>query len=275
VVEADEKRLRQVLLNLLGNAVKFTDAGEVTLDVRRVSGGDTRVLLAFEVRDSGVGIAAEHLETIFLPFEQVGNAERRAGGTGLGLAISRNLVRAMGGDIHVDSRPGAGSCFAFELSLVSLQAGHVAQPAMSFATGYDGPRRSVLVVDDVVASRRMLADLLGPLGFQVSEAVDGQHALHQMERTCPDLVLMDMAMPVMDGMEATRRIRQNPAWRRLPVVALSAHASNSDRLMCMEAGADAYLSKPFDRDALLLEIGNLLSLDWQRQPPATRGGVSV
>jgi signal transduction histidine kinase len=102
VIEADEKRLRQVLLNLLGNAVKFTDKGEVTLAVRRVSGG-SRVLLAFEVRDTGMGIAAEHLETIFLPFEQVGHAERRAGGTGLGLAISRNLVRAMGGDIHVES----------------------------------------------------------------------------------------------------------------------------------------------------------------------------
>jgi CheY-like chemotaxis protein len=158
---------------------------------------------------------------------------------------------------------------------VSLQAGRAAQPALSFATGYDGPRRSVLVVDDVVASRRMLADLLGPLGFQVSEAVDGQHALHQMERTCPDLVLMDMAMPVMDGMEATRRIRRNPAWRRLPVIALSAHASNSDRLLCIDAGANAYLSKPFDRDALLVEIGSLLSLQWQRRSAATLGGTAA
>ncbi|MED5618845.1 ATP-binding protein [Ideonella sp. BN130291] len=258
-VEADAQRLRQVLLNLLTNAVKFTDAGQVTLSVRR---GDSDYSVCFDVIDTGVGIAREHWERIFEPFEQVGDVQKRGGGTGLGLAISRQLVRLMGGDIHVDSRQGEGSRFGFTLALPAGRTPPVAAPACRRATGYEGRRRSVLVVDDVAGNRAVLADLLRLLDFEVREATDGQQALDLMAASLPDLVLMDMAMPGMNGIEATRRIRARSDWAGIPVIAVTAHASDISRQECAAAGASAYLSKPIDRDALFDLIGQQLGLRW-------------
>jgi len=263
VVQADEKRLRQVLLNLLGNAVKFTDRGQVSLVVRCTGASTTRVRLRFEVRDSGIGIAEEQQRSIFMPFEQAGEAHRRLGGTGLGLAISRHLVRLMSGDIHVESQLGVGSLFWLEVELPTLEAGALALPQTRLPRGYAGACRRVLIVDDVVGNRAMLADLLGPLGFEIDEASNGQQALERLHEHGPDLVLMDMVMPVMDGLEATRRIRRIARYAELPIIAVSANASTADRSQCLGAGASAFLSKPIDREALLDLIAARLGLEWE------------
>jgi signal transduction histidine kinase/CheY-like chemotaxis protein len=264
-IVADEKRLRQVMLNLLGNAVKFTDHGEITLVLRTAAVGNGTILRV-EVRDSGIGIADHQVEQIFQPFEQGGEVHRRFGGTGLGLAISRQLVRLMGGDIHVQSRPGEGSVFWFEIPIALGNAAAAVAPLRRTPHGYDGERRSVLVVDDVPGNRAMLSDLLGSLGFEVHQAANGLAALAYLQRARCDVVLMDMAMPVLDGLETTRRIRRNPAWRDLPVIAVSANASGTDKARCLAAGADAFVCKPIDRDRLLQLMGELLGLQWHWEP---------
>jgi len=262
-VAVDEKRLRQVLLNLLGNAIKFTDHGTVRLGVRRMPADDGQAALRFEVHDTGVGIRAEDMENIFQPFEQVGSHDRRIGGTGLGLAISRQLVRLMGGELHVDSQANAGSVFWFDLTLAVLEPGAMASPRpQRRVAGYSGERRRILIVDDVAGNRTMLVDLLKPLGFDVCEAGDGEEALARLFEQPASLVLMDMAMPVMDGLEATRRIRDNPQWQHIPIIGVSANASDTDVRSCLGAGADAFLPKPIDPRALLEQVGEQLRLSW-------------
>jgi signal transduction histidine kinase/DNA-binding NarL/FixJ family response regulator len=266
-VSVDEKRLRQVLLNLLGNAVKFTDRGWVRLGVRRHRAEEGFARLRFEVQDTGVGIQAQDAQSIFEPFEQVGDAHRRSGGTGLGLAISRQLVRLMGSDIHVESRPQDGSLFWFELALRLVEDEDVAAlPGHQPVSGYAGPRKRLLIADDVPGNRAMLADLLKPLGFDTLEASDGAQALRMLEQHPADLVLMDMSMPVMGGLEAMRRLRAQDATRHLPIIAISANASDVDRGECIAAGASAFLAKPIDRHLLLQELGLQLALTWIEAP---------
>ncbi|NRF69926.1 response regulator [Aquincola sp. S2] len=271
-IEADGQRLRQVLLNLLGNAVKFTDRGLVRLAVT-LAGNEAQPMLHFEVHDQGVGIDEAHLERIFEPFEQAGEMQRRSGGTGLGLAISRQLVRLMGGEIQVESRPQQGSRFWFEIAVQRPP-----QPALALVrerahqttTGYEGPRLRILVVDDVVGNRRVLAEMLGALGFEVIEAGDGQAALAQVKSSAPDLVLMDTVMPVMDGHAATRRLREDPATARLPIIAVSANASEHDRATCLECGADDFLPKPIERRLLLELLSRHLQLRWSEGASPSR-----
>jgi signal transduction histidine kinase len=265
-IQADEKRLRQILINLLGNAVKFTDSGGVTLSVRHAAPFEGQAVLRFEVRDTGVGIHPEQVERLFQPFEQGGDAARRSGGTGLGLAISRQLVRMMGGDIQVESLPGAGSSFSFEIPLSDDEGTAVPVSQDPMPLGYEGPRRRLLVVDDVPGNRGMLSEMLGALGFEVGTAGDGESALLQLEAGPWDLVMMDTTMPVMDGLEATRRIRRHAKWQKVPVISLSANASEADRNRCLAAGANAFLSKPIDRAALLKLLGDLLTLQWHWGP---------
>jgi signal transduction histidine kinase/ActR/RegA family two-component response regulator len=251
-VDADEKQLRQVLLNLLGNATKFTDQGEVSLRVKLLSGADQVARLRFEVRDSGIGIGEADMKTLFQPFRQVGDIERRRGGTGLGLAISRQLVRLMGSDIEVTSTPGQGSVFAFELRLPLAEA-QASLPADRIALGYDGERKKVLVVDDVAENRALLIDMLRPLGFLTFEAHNGREGVERAQALLPDLILMDNVMPVMNGLEATRLLRATPALKDVPVLAISASASQADREMAVDAGATDFVSKPF-RAAQLLAL---------------------
>jgi PAS domain S-box-containing protein len=273
-VLADETRLRQVLLNLLGNAVKFTDHGEVELAVRQTAGDGTSVRLLFEVRDTGIGLEAGHLDRIFDPFEQVLDSSRHLGGTGLGLTISRQLVRLMGSDIHVDSRPGEGSRFWFELSLTPLATAVVESSSQPEVAGYEGRRRRLLVADDVADNRAMLADMLHPLGFDIGHAADGRQALQQVQETDVDLVLMDVMMPVMDGLEAIRRIREFMGARRLPIIAISANASSVEGERCVAAGADGFIAKPIDRNRLLEQIAEHLQLCWTTQGPDARSKPS-
>jgi signal transduction histidine kinase/DNA-binding response OmpR family regulator len=273
IVLVDEKRLRQVLLNLLGNAIKFTDHGKVVLDVRCLPIDGASARLAFEVRDTGIGMDPDQFETIFQPFEQVGDVQRRYGGTGLGLSVSRQLVRLMGSDIHVTSAPGEGSVFRFELAVPLATEDILQKTALEKVTGYVGAPRSVLIVDDVVANRAMLADLLGGIGFAVAEANDGMQAVSMVQMQAPDLVLMDIRMPVMDGLEATRRIRANIHLRQMPIVAISASATVEDEREALEAGVNAFMTKPIDEAELLAHIRRFLGLIWtveqlQDQPHA-------
>jgi PAS domain S-box-containing protein len=260
-VVVDEQRVRQVLLNLLGNAVKFTDAGHVTMRVAAQRHGD-RSRVRFEVSDTGVGMTAEDLARLFLPFEQVGDVRRRSAGAGLGLSISQALAHLMGGEIAVESMPGRGSTFRLELELPVVETHpHAASPCRR-VTGYVGPRKHLLVVDDVAANRKLLVDLLQPLGFRVTEADDGHGAIAATQVSKPDLILMDMMMPGMDGLEATRRLRQGLLATRLPIVAVSANASNRGIQDCLSAGADAYLTKPIVTSQLLECIRTQLDLTY-------------
>ena len=257
VVHADERRLRQVLLNLLANAVKFTDKGVVELNVRFAP----PARLTFEVRDTGIGIAPQDLASVFRPFGQVGDVRRRLGGTGLGLMISRQFVRLMGSDIEVESRLAEGSTFRFSLDAPVASA---LEPAASVAqiVGYTGARRKVLVVDDIPENRAILSDMLGELNFQILQASDGKEALAAAQSQHLDLILMDVYMPEMDGLEVIRRLRQIPRLAKLPIIVVSASASRSDETACLAAGANAFVPKPVDESSLLREIGALLQLGW-------------
>jgi CheY-like chemotaxis protein len=271
LVRADGKRLQQVLLNLLGNAVKFTAHGEVRLGVRvvPVPGAATgaRTRLCFWVEDTGIGITQDQQAAIFRAFEQGADVQRRYGGTGLGLAISQQLVNLMGGQIAVESPPtgqAAGSRFWFELD---LPVAHLpaAEPVLLRATrpsGYAGRRRKILVVDDVAANRRAVVDYLEPLGFEMHQAIDGESGLERAQALRPDLILMDNVMPGIDGREATRRLRRDADLRTVPVIAVSASASAEDQQRSLESGANAFLPKPVVFDHLLDQIESLLGLKW-------------
>ncbi len=223
-------------------------------------------VVRFEVEDTGPGIPADELARIFQPFEQGGEHAQRAGGAGLGLAISRQLVRAMGGDIQVASLLGQGSRFWFELSVPVLDT-LVRQPsAARVVTGYTGRRRSVLVVDDIATNRALLIELLGGLGFRVYEAANGQEGIEQAQAYQPDLILMDRTMPVLDGRDATRRLRQLSGLHETPIIAVSASVAGPDRAASLAAGADAFVPKPIHQDELLEQIGRLLELEWEYAP---------
>jgi signal transduction histidine kinase/CheY-like chemotaxis protein len=266
-VVGDDKRLRQVLLNLLANAVKFTDDGEVRFSVTRLDVADGKgVRLRFEVADTGIGIAPDQLQRLFQPFEQAGETERRAGGSGLGLSISRQLVRLMGSDIEVDSRPGRGSRFAFTLELPVAEAEQRTTPPAQAIVGYDGPRRRVLVVDDVPVNRAVLVELLGGLGFEVEEAGNGREGIERARAVVPDLIVMDNVMPVLDGIGATRLLRADELLRAVPIIAASASASVEHQRSSLQAGANVFLPKPIDAGLLLRHVGELLSLRWRLAP---------
>ena len=274
-IRGDEQRLRQVLLNLLDNAVKFTKRGRVCLLVRgsrsasSSSSPSSSLRLRFEVQDTGVGIGPDQLESIFQPFEQVGEMQMRVGGTGLGLAISRQLVRLMGGDIKLESRVGQGSTLWFELDVPVVEiAAPTASPALA-VTGYQGPRKKILVVDDAPSNRAVLVDILGPLGFELAEAENGRGGLELAQSWQPDLILMDLRMPEMDGVEATRSLSRLPNLKEVPIIAISASAPGYDQAGSLAAGLNAFLSKPDDYAGLLAEIGRCLHLDWiYGLPPA-------
>jgi PAS domain S-box-containing protein len=265
-IRVDEKRLRQILLNLLSNAVKFTDSGRITLRVTRAGApavrGGNLVRLRFEVEDEGIGMTQTQMARLFQPFEQVAEVKRREGGSGLGLAISRHLICLMGGDIEVRSQPGEGSVFSFEIDVPASQRQVHAPPVQNVPIGYSGDRRKILVVDDVLENRAMLMEELATLGFVMAEACDGVEALEVAARFQPDLVVMDLTMPVMDGFEATRCLRSSPHSVALPIIATSASATAETEVRSREAGASAFVSKPIQEPVLLRAIAALLRVDW-------------
>jgi CheY-like chemotaxis protein len=259
------------LLNLLSNAVKFTDAGQVTLRAMRRAmmpavGGMAR--LRFEIEDQGIGMSEAQVSRLFQPFEQVAEAKRREGGTGLGLAISRQLIRLMGGDIEVHSRPGEGSVFAFEIELPVSEAPARDLPGESAPLGYLGERRKILVVDEVLQNRTMLVEELAALGFEVAEATNGMEALEVAGRFRPHLLVMDLTLPIMDGLEATLRLRQMPEYAELPIIAISASATSDAEERSRAAGANVFVGKPIQEGVLLNDIAALLHLEWIRAAAA-------
>ena len=274
-VLADETRMRQVLINLLGNAVKFTRRGGVTL---RVSWEDGAGVL--EVQDTGPGIPRSERERIFEPFRQAGERKLWIEGTGLGLAITQRLVTMMGGEITVTSKLGRGSTFRLTLPLPEADAPASVIDSTDAVVGYEGAPRSVLVVDDQPENRDLIRLALEPLGFVIREAGDGQEGLDVALASPPDLVLMDLVMPQMDGFEALRRMRASPSLAEVPVVVTSASVFEADKQKSAAEGSAAFLPKPIDLDALLALTASLLGLTWRlaaRQraapPPAPSDAV--
>jgi predicted ATPase/signal transduction histidine kinase/DNA-binding NarL/FixJ family response regulator/tRNA A-37 threonylcarbamoyl transferase component Bud32 len=255
---ADEKRLRQVLMNLLSNAVKFTEEGSITFQVTYQN-----CKLRFCVEDTGIGIAQGQLEEIFLPFKQVGENSRKIEGTGLGLAISSQLVQMMGGELKVESTLGKGSVFWLDLDLPQVfQPTTIKDKEEGSIIAFVGSKRKVLVVDDKIVNRSVLINLLQPLGFDVREAVDGLDCLDIAREFQPDLIFMDLVMSVMDGFEATRRLRMLPDFQEAVVIALSASALELDKHQSQEFGFNDFILKPFRLSELLHKISLHLGLEW-------------
>jgi len=259
-VVGDATRLRQVLFNLVGNAVKFTERGEVRVTARHRSLGDGAVELAFEVRDTGIGIAPEALGRVFQRFAQAdGTTARRFGGTGLGLAISRDLVRLMGGEIAVESKLGRGSCFRFTIRCKAVAGTTAVPPSPAFMPA-DCPPGRVLVVEDNEVNAVVFTRLLGKGGHSVRVARDCPEALALLAREAFDVVLMDVNLPGMDGVTATGRIRSlGGSASGIPIIAVTANAMASDRESYLQAGMDDYLSKPIDAAALFAAIARALA----------------
>lgn len=250
VLIGDPGRIYQVLLNLAGNAIKFTEAGRIDVRVSRSGGSDQRPVITFEVCDTGSGMEASFVPLIFNPFEQ-GKANKglRASGTGLGLPISQKIVSLMGGSIELESKIGVGSRFWFQIELTVGQAEEY--PDVEESTRVLMPSLNILVADDAAASRKLLSLLLSKMGHRVQEAVDGQAALDAIRSRSFDLVLLDLQMPRMGGLEAARQIRAMAGSSRLvPLVAVTAQVMEKDRRDVAEAGINGFLTKPFKQKEL-------------------------
>ncbi|HLH87930.1 MAG TPA: ATP-binding protein [Xanthobacteraceae bacterium] len=255
VVYADESRLRQILINLLSNAIKFTESGHVTFRV-----GYRNQVATFAIEDSGIGIAPGDLERIFLPFARAHGTRVKATGTGLGLTITKLLTQVMGGDITVASEPGKGTLFTVKLLLSAVARPRVASTMEERVRGYVGPPQTVLIVDDDEVQRNLVGELLGPLGFNVAAASGGRECLALVPRLRPNLILLDIAMPDMDGWQVAQRIRA--ARERPAIMVLSANAIEAERLAGAERLHDDYMMKPIDLRQLLKKIHALLDIEW-------------
>ncbi|MEA5601645.1 CHASE2 domain-containing protein [Nostoc sp. UHCC 0252] len=291
-IEVDEKRLRQVLINLLGNAIKFTDNGSVTLKVEVIShsslvigqeleqmtnnnGQMTNQKIRFQIEDTGIGMSPDQLEKIFLAFEQVGEAGRKSEGTGLGLAISQRIAALMGSQIQVQSHLGEGSVFWLDL-IVPVPVSHdwqietiptmqvAAAPTHQKITGIQGQGSApqILIVDDDANHCSMLSSLLQEIGCGTLQASDGKHALQMVTEHHPDVILLDLAMPNMDGFELMFHLQENPQTRSIPVIVSSASVFEENRQRSFQAGATAFLPKPLQIDELFNALRSLLKVEW-------------
>ncbi|WP_175651638.1 response regulator [Pseudomonas sp. Marseille-P9899] len=249
-VSGDPTRIRQVLVNLIGNALKFTEAGRVQVIPRWQILDRQLIWFTCAVRDTGIGIDNSRLETMFVAFQQADSSiSRRYGGTGLGLSIARNLAERMGGSLRAESRVGVGSTFTLEMPL-TLQARPALLAIAATTAPNDAEGQSVLLVEDNPVNQTVIQAMLRSLGFEVFTAGDGAQAISLVARQPFAAVLMDCRLPIVDGYEATRRIRQMPQGRDLPIIALTANALQGDRERCLEAGMNDYLTKPFKRNDL-------------------------
>ncbi len=265
-IRADQKRLRQVLINLLGNAIKFTDAGHVAFGVKAQKLETTGLYrLRFQVDDTGMGMTPEQLEKIFRPFEQVGNRQKHVEGTGLGLAISQKIVALMGSEIQVKSQVGQGSTFWFDVELPEAKdwAFTSREVEQGLITGYKGEKRQILVVDDRWENRSVVVSLLEPLGFTVLEANNGQEGWDVAMHHRPDAIITDLMMPVMDGYQLLKQLRETTALQTVVAIASSASVFESNQQDAIDAGANIFLPKPLQAHLLLKVLQEKLQLEWQ------------
>jgi signal transduction histidine kinase/DNA-binding NarL/FixJ family response regulator len=285
-IEADEKRLRQVLINLLGNAIKFTDTGSVLFTVETLTNlalsnairlksaqpptamapqNSTLIKLRFQIEDTGTGIAKEEIETIFKPFEQVGSSVRTSEGTGLGLSISSKIINLMDSQIQVESQLGVGSKFFFDIDLpiVTNWAKDAISDSKQNIIGYKGQTRTILVIDDRWENRTVLVHLLEPLGFKIYEAENGKEGIEKAELLQPDIIITDLVMPVMDGFEMLRQIRNTEDLKYIKIIVSSASVFDIDKYKSIDAGGDDFLVKPVQVDDLLKILQQHLNINWQ------------
>jgi signal transduction histidine kinase len=262
----DPLRIRQILANLISNAVKFTEHGSVAVRMDGQFSHGSEFTLRFTVEDSGTGIPADKLLYIFDQFTQAdGSVSRKYGGTGLGLAITRKLVELHRGEINVNSELGRGTAFTVTLQC-EARAAVSGNPGASTAPGSAASRAGVpdnavriLVVEDNQVNQKVVTAVLRKRGFYIELANDGQEALNKLYKSAAfDLILMDVQMPVLDGLEATRLIRKEPRWKQLPIIAMTAHAMNGDKERCLEAGMSGYISKPVHPSLLLSTVDEFL-----------------
>lgn len=268
-VLADQKRLWQILTNLLDNAVKFTDRGGLTLKVgllERHQAPENNIIayIRFEVVDTGIGLTAAQIERLFVPFEQVGDVHRRTQGTGLGLAISQQLAQLMDSRLQVDSKPGHGTTFWFDLMVpvISMTGDTKSGVAKQKIIGYEGERRKALVVDDRPQNRSLLVNLLEPLGFEIEEAQDGQAGIAQARAMQPDVIFMDLVMPITTGLIATQEIRQISALAEAVIIATSGSAFEVDWHNSTLAEFDAFLPQPVQAERIFETLEVHLGLTW-------------
>lgn len=259
-VRGDEGKLQQVLSNLIGNGIKFTESGHVAL---RVAYESPRERLKFAVEDTGMGIDAAELARVFEIFTQTRTGQQSQEGTGLGLALSQQYVQLMGGEIQVDSVPGEGSTFSFDIPIETLQAEDVVplrkfRSVIGVASGQ--PRCRILVVEDRWESRMLLVKLLEPVGFEVVEAANGQEAIARYQAGAPHLIFMDMQMPVLDGYETTRRIKASPRGRDTVIIAVTASAFEHERARILASGCDDFICKPFSAPVIFDKLTEYLGI---------------
>jgi signal transduction histidine kinase/DNA-binding response OmpR family regulator len=276
-IEADEKRLRQVLINLLGNAIKFTDQGSVTFKVEVLEANTSIPRLKFQIEDTGVGIAEDQVSRLFQAFEQVGDQKRQTEGTGLGLVISQKIVQLMGGEIKIKSELGVGSNFYFDVAL-PIATEWAKQNSVNQGRniiGYEGSPKHILLVDDRWENRSVLVNLLEPMGFTFTEAENGQEGLEKARENLPDLIITDLAMPVMGGLEMLQLLRSDSALKNLLVIVSSASVAQLDQQMSLEAGGDDFLAKPVHAEDLFTLVAKHLKLNWKYEETTTKIGSAT
>jgi len=250
-VQGDPTRIRQILVNLVGNALKFTEHGRVSIEPQWQSLDHELLWFTCTVRDSGIGISAESLELMFNAFQQADSSiSRRYGGTGLGLSIARTLAERMGGTLRAQSEEGLGSVFTLEIPLALFKQKMPVPEPRAVTANSNGNGRNVLLVEDNPVNQTVIEAMLRSLGFTVSVATDGAQAVRSAESLIFEAILMDCRLPIMDGYEATRQIRQLPGCSDVPIIALTANALQGDREACLSAGMNDYLAKPFKRTDL-------------------------
>jgi PAS domain S-box-containing protein len=264
-IVTDINKVRQVFINVIGNAVKFTEQGGIGVRVRAYEEGRKGSFLQVEIEDTGPGISPEDQDKLFRHFEQTKTGQQAGTGTGLGLAISREFVRLMGGTITVNSLVGKGSTFIIHLPLKegeaqSVPAKDIPQQVLRLQPGQATYR--VLIADDIEDNRQLLAQLLGPVGFEIRLAANGLEAVQEFERWCPHLILMDFRMPVMDGHEAIRRIRALFGGEKIKIIAVTASAMDENRQQLMDIGADDFISKPFREVELFQKIHTHIGVEY-------------
>jgi len=269
-IQADEKRLRQVLINLLGNAIKFTDKGVVKFVVKQENLGSKNrgeasiYRLRFQVEDTGVGMTGEEIEKIFLPFEQVGDIKKQSEGTGLGLTISQKIVAMMGGNLELKTQLNTGSVFWFDVEVQEAREWAEKYQVFSPASivGCQGENRKILIIDDRWENRSVIVNLIEPLGFNVRECSDGQEGLATALDFCPDLIITDIPMPVLDGQELIHYLRNSPDLKDVKIIVSSANVYKTDIQKSLDAGANDFLAKPIQASDLLEKLQKHLNLQW-------------